>query len=306
METGILKKQFVKREQRARGTKWSRLFFAPGKYLFSALFYKVIYPKQLKGLQKNASTFFGDKMEVVLPSGTDLYILGVKTHDSELRLTKYLLNHLNPAACFIDVGAHFGFFSLLGAQLVGAKGQVFAFEASEANFQVLSKNIAKHPAITCFNYAVGKEDNTTLTFFEFPIFYSEFNTRFADQYKGEEWFENIEPKAIEVQGITIDQFVSQQGCQPTMVKIDVEGAELDVLMGMSTTLDQFKPIIIFEFPTTPEKNEAHWKAVQWLESKNYFPHAIRQNGDLAEVIDLEDYLSDLYLESDNVVFICKS
>ena len=49
-----------------------------------------------------------------------------------------------PGACFYDVGAHIGFYSLLAARLVGQGGHVVAFEPDPANAAVLRENITRN------------------------------------------------------------------------------------------------------------------------------------------------------------------
>jgi hypothetical protein len=52
-------------------------------------------------------------------------------------LTKFLATVLRENDCFIDIGTHIGYFSLLGATLVGYHGQVFSFEPEEKNYRYL-------------------------------------------------------------------------------------------------------------------------------------------------------------------------
>ena len=55
-------------EAKARGLKWRRLAFAPGRYIFGQLFRAFIYPINKKGIVRKCSTFFGNKMEIVIAS----------------------------------------------------------------------------------------------------------------------------------------------------------------------------------------------------------------------------------------------
>lgn len=302
MDTATIQSKLQQQENKARGTKIDRLLSNPGKYIFSTLFYKVIYPIRSKGLKRTIKTFFGDRMDIVLPAGTDLYLLGLKTHDSELRLTHFLIRNLQKGHTIFDIGAHYGFFSLLSAQIVGTEGKVYAFDASEASFSLLSHNTAQRENISVFHNAVGDQQGQELEFFEFPVFFSEFNTRFAEQYQNESWFQRIQPKAIKVKGVMIDHFVNLHNVQPDLIKVDVEGAEYEVLNGMPNILEKVSPTLVMEFSAEVSKNEAHWKAYQLLQSFQYKPFAILKDGELRAIPDLKAYLDQLNMESDNIVF----
>lgn len=77
-------------------------------------------------------------MNIALPASTDIYLTGGKSHDSEIRLAKFLIKNLNQGDNFVDIGAHYGYFTLLGAHLVGKGGRVF-FEPGKSTYSLLEK-----------------------------------------------------------------------------------------------------------------------------------------------------------------------
>ena len=123
-------RQLAHVEKLAASSRWHRLLHAPGRYIYAIGFRTLVYARTRRGVFRQVNTFFGVPMQVVLPAGTDLYLTGGKTHDSEIRLARLLLETLRPGDDFVDVGAHFGYFALLAAQLVGPTGRVRAYEAS--------------------------------------------------------------------------------------------------------------------------------------------------------------------------------
>ena len=66
--------------------------------------------------------------------------------------------------------------------------------------------------------------------------YSEYNTLFPEQYDQQEWNAGVLGKETEVETVTIDKLVEENIQQPQFIKMDVEGAELEVLKGMDRFL----------------------------------------------------------------------
>ncbi len=109
-------------------------------------FYKIIYYKSLMFLNKaseiKVKTFWGGKIQVILPEMVSISIWRNGFVESDV--TIYLLKYLNNGETFIDIGAHFGFYSLLASSIVGREGQVLSFEPTASTFRQLSKNIKYH------------------------------------------------------------------------------------------------------------------------------------------------------------------
>lgn len=128
----------------ASASKLERMLANPVKYFRAIFFREIIYRRTRKSQEVQATTFFGFPMRILLPSATDICLTGGKSHPSEIRLAKYLIQNLRHNDSFLDIGAHYGYFSLLAAQLVGSNGRVTAFEASPSTFQVLKKILPGH------------------------------------------------------------------------------------------------------------------------------------------------------------------
>ena len=96
-------------ERAARGSHLQRLAFARGRYVLGMIHSKLLYPLGVRRLKRNAPLFFGGAMEVGLPAGLDLYLLGAKSHESEIRLARFLGkdDSILFAACFDANGGLF-------------------------------------------------------------------------------------------------------------------------------------------------------------------------------------------------------
>ena len=227
-----LLRQLDERARLARGIKWQRLWFAPVRYLRGQFFQRALYPIHKQGRPVTATTFWRSYMKIILPSAMDIFLLGLKTHPSEIRLSRFLIRQLKPGDNFIDVGAHYGFFSLLAAELVGASGKIWALEASPATFKILQENLQKTPQALAFHQAVSDREGQ-LDFYEFPTLYAEYNSLHPEQFSDTAWLKTNPAKVHQVPSIRLDNFCKEKTIFPDLIKIDVEGAEAEVVRGMS-------------------------------------------------------------------------
>lgn len=129
---------------------------------------------------------------------------------------------LKPGMVFCDVGANFGVFTLLGSRSVGPGGQVFAFEPVPDNRQVLERNIARNGVsnVTVSAKAVADKCGTVRIFL----------SRDAGCHSISTEPEHYEGKFLDVDVVRLDQVESLLHID--VLKIDVEGAELEVLTGL--------------------------------------------------------------------------
>ena len=289
-------------EKAARGSHRHRLAFAPARYLWGMFYSKFLYPLNHRSLRRKAPLFFGGDMEVLLPAGLDIYLLGAKTHDSEIRLARFLIRHLGEGMTMLDVGAHFGFFSRLGAQLVGQAGRVLAVEAAGNTFQALQRNIAGHPAIEAIRVAASDAEGTAV-FYEFPALFSEYNTMDKGQFEDAAWNRNVEPQAIKVPARRMDHLMVEKRCPAQFIKVDVEGAEAQVVAGLEQWLaTPHARWLAMEYLAEERHNDSHRRAVLLMAQHGWLPFSIQADGSLLACPDIEAYLKERTLDSDNIIF----
>lgn len=302
----MLKEEFISKieavERIASASKFNRMLRHPFKYLNAILFREIIYRNSKREKEVMSTTFFQTPMHLLLPSSTDIYLIGGKSHDSEIRLAKFLINQLDNGNVFIDVGAHYGYFSLLASKLVGSLGKIFAFEASPTTYQVFQKNAELTDNIFSHNLAVS-DSNEYLKFYEFPNLYSEYNSLDVEQFKNEKWFSEYKPKEVNIKSIMLDDFLSDKKLNPKIIKIDVEGAELKVIKGFKKHLLEHTPLIVIEYLSDERGNTAHIEAEKLLESLGFQPHIIDRRGSLQSVKSISSFFKEKGLDSDNVVFV---
>ena len=289
-------------EKIATTSKFNRMLLNPIKYIKAVLFRILIYKRTKKSKTVKTKTFFDQQMSVLLPASTDIYLTGGKSHNSEIRLAKFIIKNLNSGDTFVDVGAHYGYFTLLAASILKEKGKVVSFEASENNYNILEKNTQNISNVEAINKAISDQKGT-IEFYEFPNLYSEYNSINAEQFENEEWFQRFSPKKIMVETIPLSPFFKRNFLFPKLIKIDVEGAELKVISGLLDFLKTNTPIIIMEYLNPKRKNAEHQKAVALLARVHYKSYIIDNEGALKLCTDLDNHLESNDLESDNIVFM---
>lgn len=136
----------------------------------------------------------------------------------------------------IDVGAHIGTFTLRAAQFVGDSGQVIALEPSSDNFRFLCKNIAAnrlHNVLALPIAAASDQGTRTLHLSELSGSHT-----LRDNCGHLHGLDRSEEVLVD----TLDHIVETHGMKRVdMVKMDVEGGELDVLRGMTGVLEALNP-----------------------------------------------------------------
>ena len=142
----------------------------------------------------------------------------------------------------LDVGGHIGTHSILYSKLLNCK--ISTFEPQKKMFELLNKNINDNELQNCtiYNCAVGHDNiQTTLSEMLYDGYDCkiEYDTNKILNYGGVGLGENGE----NVRMITIDS-LNLDKCH--YIKIDVEGAEILVLMGAANTIEKHKPLIWFE------------------------------------------------------------
>ena len=295
-------KALLKAERKARSSKIERLKGAPLRYPVLMGYNKVLYPLLKRGVFVHAKTFFGIRIKTLLPAGTDILLNGIKSHDSEIRLTKFLTRHLHEGDTFIDVGAHYGYYALLGSVMTGRSGHVFAIEASAHSFAILKENTDTHPNILIYHNAAGEAPGEVV-FYEYPGPLAEYNTIVKGAYDDKAWIKKVKQTINRVQMVVLDDLITSNQISKAIIKIDVEGGELSVIKGLASSLQQSELTIVVEYLISEDLSSPHHLAVRLLIEHGYQAHAIDREGNLVKVVVIDQYLRDAGLDSDNLVFV---
>jgi len=303
MTNNILINSLASVERIAKKNKINRMINNPAKYIFSIMYRDFIYPFRKKEIVIKTKLFNGRPIIIALPASTDIFLTGGKSHISEIRLAKYLIKNLHSDSTFIDVGAHYGYFSLIASDIV-KDGKVYSFEPSSKSFNILKRNVSSITNVTIFNKAVS-QGNSPIAFYEFDNLHSEYNSTQISQFENEDWFKAIKPNMQKIDSISLSTFCTDNSIYPDIIKIDVEGFENEVIKGAENLLTSSKKklIVILEYLEPKRGNAAHKEAFSLLSRWGYSSNIISDSGDLIPENDIDGYLLKHSLESDNIVFI---
>jgi FkbM family methyltransferase len=158
-------------------------------------------------------------------------------------MNETLCRYLKPGDCFYDVGAHIGFYSLIAARIVGQAGNIIAFEPDPDNAETLRENASKNDfsAVSVVCAAMSDKDGV--------VRFHRSTQSDASRMSGMVISNNLpgmpESETFSCQAVSLDSFCSSHPA-PNLIKIDVEGAELQVLDGARSLLAQKKPVLIIE------------------------------------------------------------
>lgn len=146
--------------------------------------------------------------------------------DYEPETTRAVMHLLQPGMCFVDLGAHIGYFAVLAARAVGPTGHVWAFEPVASTRQTLCLNLAEN-GVQSIVTVVPKAVSDGTGWARFSI---DENNSVSNKIAmpGDPVH-----AAVEIETTSLDQFfASLDWPQVHLLKMDVEGAELAALCGM--------------------------------------------------------------------------
>jgi FkbM family methyltransferase len=247
-----------------------------------------------RNIRIQAKTFWGENKLIVFPEVNSLRIY--RYGFIEEALTKMAIEYVRNGMTFFDIGAHFGYFTLLGSHLVGREGKVHAFEPTLSSFEILKTNVLKKDNIFISNHAVlSKRKKVMLN--DYGLRYSVYNSIFNGRLP-HDISSMLQPEQYEVETISVDDYVKSNGVKPDFVKIDAESSEYEILLGMENTIADVRPIIAIEVgdmggQDVPESKEL----IQFLLGRNYHSYEYRAGRIVRHLPDDGQY------EFNNILFL---
>ncbi|MGA2237810.1 MAG: FkbM family methyltransferase [Candidatus Bathyarchaeia archaeon] len=164
----------------------------------------------------------------------------------------------------VDLGANIGYFTMLAAKLVGKRGRVYAFEPEPRNYRYLLSNIELngYDNVIAIHKAVSDRSGKV------KLFMCPYDTghHTINKYDGIQayrpTFVDEKKEFIEVDQISLDEFFQGVMTPVNVIKMDIEGAEMLALSGMSQLIEkndtlsmlvEFFPLLISKMGQSPEE-----------------------------------------------------
>jgi len=174
--------------------------------------------------------------------GYILYTAGTYGAGTELVAQMLFSELAKESRWVVDVGAHYGFYTLLAAVRVSSSGKVLAFEPSKENFRVLKLNIALNKLRNVEPLNVGLWDRETKAYIGIPRGGASGENTLAIDVKRSDRVETAKLLRFDTLAREMNVDVID------LVKIDVEGAEFHVIKGFGSYLEKCKYILLEVHP----------------------------------------------------------
>ena len=142
--------------------------------------------------------------------------------------------------CFIDIGAHIGLVTLPASFLMKRNSKIISFEPSIINYKILKKHLYLNKElinseVVIENLIISNFSRENVTFFEDTNKSSGMNSLLNNK-------KNL--FKVKRNQISLDDYCLKNNLLPDLIKIDVEGNELNVLKGAIKVIKKYKPTII--------------------------------------------------------------
>jgi len=162
------------------------------------------------------------------------------TYDS--LMTDVLRYHVREKTCCIDIGANIGYFTLILSKKVKNTGVVLAYEPERRNYNLLTRNLELNQVTNVFptlGALAAQKDLKTL--YTSKSYFGSHSLR-----------EGVSKGKKNVELVNVDTLDNQVGSKKIdFVKVDVQGAEYEVLQGMQVTIKN-NPDIVMVWEYLPE------------------------------------------------------
>jgi FkbM family methyltransferase len=171
------------------------------------------------------------------PSSVDAFTIQRDQPDLGEELRSFI-ERCAPGMVFVDIGAHFGLFTLAAlhysqrtARVVAIDPSAHAMELFVANLSLAGRPAAVESIVAAVMRTPGPAMMLASGVAGFHMMVPSRDTR---------------PDAVRVPGLTLDEIAASRRLRPTHVKVDVEGSEEDVLAGGRAVLRECRPILFLE------------------------------------------------------------
>jgi FkbM family methyltransferase len=184
----------------------------------------------------------------------------------EMWLTQFLARRVEKGMTIVDVGANFGYYTLLFGEGVGERGRVLAVEPNPMAIKLLERTVNLNGFSTrteVIPKALGEREGTGILFS--PL----------GEPKNASIVQADQPGGIchDVQITSLDELVEERKVgRVDLVKIDAEGSEVRIVSGMQRLIERDKPAIVLEY-----------NAARYMDPRGFFEELVDRYGRCQEI-----------------------
>jgi FkbM family methyltransferase len=152
---------------------------------------------------------------------------------------KRLNSLINKSNVFYDIGANIGHVSLVASNLINENGIIYSFEPHPVSFKQFKNHIELNDISNIFAFNVGLGSSSSFVNMLEVEGNAGANRIVASNVK------NSNFTLINI--VSLDEFILNKNAEvPDLIKVDVEGYELEVFKGAENLLNDIKPKLFFE------------------------------------------------------------
>jgi FkbM family methyltransferase len=169
------------------------------------------------------------------------------THRHEPETAQHLQRLIQPGMTVLDVGAHVGYYSRLASNIV-QNGRVIAFEPHPRNHEYLTRNVGSRKNVTIRQVALAETEGTA-ELYDYLMMSASGSLHYDERIRDVQMAQvseldiaprigkDFEPQKYTVRTAPIDSLMDELGIKSVdVVKMDIEGAEMGALRGMTRTI----------------------------------------------------------------------
>lgn len=220
---------------------------------------KLLFP--LKSTQKIRFGYLKGKRIIISANTQWAPLLG----RWEPAMQKVMVNVIKEKQTVYDLGANFGLHGLLCSRLVGSEGMLYNFEPLPSNIREIESMYSLNEVTNYENIQAAVSNVNTVLKFEVA----------THGTQGKLGSATGSAASIDVNAISLDEFIERGKRLPDFIKMDIEGAEGDALAGFTRNIEKSFPLMIIELHN-PEADKKvgeflkfyHYKAYRFNTFKN--------------------------------------
>jgi FkbM family methyltransferase len=166
---------------------------------------------------------------------------------------------IKPGDIIYDIGAHVGYTTLLFARILSGTGSVHAFEVLPSTVErFLTKTVQSNEFDNIHIHTIGLGENEAIM--ELPVGPTRMSTIHFNL--GDEYVETYGRDICRV--VRLEDYVAEESVPtPSLMKIDIEGAEVECLRGAKKIILEHRPMLLVEFHTVDLLREGYAVLTSW-------------------------------------------